>query len=91
MSINELLDSEADRAMVMLQNCATKPMDESDVSRLGIQMIDFLCEDLAPTSVEVLQHHADIPGTPRGSEAKEGHADTHVPLKKNVHSEANTI
>lgn len=84
-SINELLDSKTDRAMIMLKKTAAmQPMENSDVSQLGIQAIEFLCEDLAPTSVEEPKHHADIPGTPRGARGQNGQADMHVPPKKNV-------
>lgn len=42
-------------------------MEDRDVSQLGIQAIEYMCEDLAPTSVEDQKYHADIPCTPSSS------------------------
>lgn len=86
MSINGLLDSETDRAMVMLKKtAATKPNEDGDPSGLCISAIEFLCEDLAPESIEVPESHADILVPPGSVGVTESHADILVPSKKVIH------
>lgn len=69
-SINELLDLEADRAMNMLKNIAAiKPMEESAINELGVRELEYMCEDLVPTSLldaltlEVEEHAAPLQPT----------------------------
>jgi hypothetical protein len=51
-SINELLDLEEDRATSMLKNiAAVKPMEESEINELRVHELEYLCEDLVPTSL----------------------------------------
>ena len=46
--------------MLMLKNIATtKPLHESEVSELGIQAIEYLCEDLVPKSLQQLEDHVE--------------------------------
>jgi hypothetical protein len=65
MSVNELLDSETDRAMVMLKKTmASTPTEDVDPNGLSIPAIEYLYEDLAPESIDVLESPADNPVLP---------------------------
>ena len=64
-SINELLDLETDRAMVMLKNlAAVKPKQESEINELGMCELEGLCEDLVPANLlheETLEEEGHAP------------------------------
>ena len=52
-SVNDLLDLEAERALEMIRNlAAVKPMNDSDVDALGVNVLDSFCADLAPSLPE---------------------------------------
>ena len=52
-SVNDLLDLEAERALEMIRNlAAVKPMNDSDVDALGVNVLDSFCADLAPSPLE---------------------------------------
>ena len=51
-SINDLLDLEANRVMEMIRNITVvKPMNDSDINALGVEALEWLCEDLVPSFV----------------------------------------
>ena len=48
-SVNEMLDLEAERALELIRNiAAVKPMNESEIDKLGVRVLDSLCADLDP-------------------------------------------
>ena len=52
-SVNDLLDLEAERALEMIRNlAAVKPMNDSDVDALGVNVLDSFCADLASSLPE---------------------------------------
>ena len=83
-SINELLDLEMDRAIVMLKNIAVvKPMKESEINELGMCELEGLCEDLVLANLlheETLEeegHAATLPSTV-GLGEDSSHADREI-------------
>lgn len=50
-SVNDLLDLEAERTLEMIRNiAAVKPMNNDEISNLGITALERLCDDLIPPS-----------------------------------------
>ena len=91
-SINELLDLETDRAMVMLKKiAAVKPMKESEINELGMCELEGLCEDLVPANLlheETLEEEGHVASlsSPVGPTEDISHTDSLIlpqaPMRK---------
>ena len=59
--MNELLDLQTDRVLVMLEKKAAEtPIEDDDPHRLSIPFIQNLCEDLTPEETCFPENHMDF-------------------------------
>ena len=78
-SVNDLLDLEAERALEMIRNLAAiKPMNDSDLHTLGVNVLDSFCADLAPSLPETKEDEYST--SPRDSSLAASQVDASTEL-----------